>query len=220
VYGYFLPWHWLDQLPGLAQVLPDRFCILGAGSAGAVLAFALDLAREPTPRALSWRAHPFPVLIAVLAILPLIPVPYQASPLTPVPAGWQAAFARLRLADNAPVLVVPVSLLGQTQAMRWQADTGVPGSLNLGYLLGPGHGGQAAFTPSPAKPAARYLNALWAGRTRVRGPSPAQLRAEVAYLRPQAVVADTSLSSPVGHVLASLFGRPSFRAGSLLVWRR
>jgi len=39
-------------------------------------------------------------------------------------------------------------------------------------------------------------------------------------LRPQAVVADTSLSSPVGHVLASLYGRPSFRVGSLLVWRR
>ena len=220
VSGYFFPWHWLGQLPGLAQVLPDRFCLLGAGAAGAVLAFALDLARETTPRALSWRARPIPVLIAALAIVPLIPVPYQPGPLPSVPAGWTAAFARLRLADDAPVLVVPVPLLGQTQAMRWQADTGVPGSLNLGYLLGPGHGGQAAFTPSPAKPAAKYLNALWEGRVRARGPSAARLRADLAYLRPRAVVADTSLSSPVGHVLASLFGRPSFRVGSLLVWRR
>ena len=220
VTGYLFPWHWLDRLPGLAQVLPDRFCLLGAGAAGAVLAFALDLAREGTPRAVSRRAPPIPVVIAVLAILPLIPVAYQAAPLPPVPAGWTTAFARLRLADGAPVLVVPVPLLGQTQAMRWQADTGAPGSLNLGYLLGPGHDGQAAFTPSPAKPAAKYLNALWEGRTRARGPSAARLRTELAYLRPQAVVADTSLSSPVGHVLASLFGRPSFRVGSLLVWRR
>lgn len=220
VTGYFFPWHWLQWIPGLAQVLPDRFCILGAGAAAAVLAFSLDLTRAQASQARHWRAGPLPTLVAVLAILPLIPVPYQAAPLPPVPAGWQAAFARLRLADNATVLVVPVPLLGQTQAMRWQADTGVPGSLNLGYLLGPGHGGQAAFTPSPAKPAAKYLNALWEGRTRARGPSAAQLRADLAYLRPQAVVADTSLSSPVGHVLASLYGRPSFRVGSLLVWRR
>ena len=220
VSGYFFPWHWLGQLPGLAQVLPDRFCLLGAGAAGAVLAFALDLAREPAPRALSWRTRPIPVVIAALAIVPLIPVPYQAGPLPAVPAGWTAAFDRLRLADHAAVLVVPVPLLGQTQAMRWQADTGVPGSLNLGYLLGPGHGGQAAFTPSPAKPAAKYLNALWEGRTHARGPGAARLRADLAYLRPQAVVADTSLSSPVGHVLASLFGPPSFRVGRLLVWRR
>jgi hypothetical protein len=184
-----------------------------------VLAFSLDLARSPA-QARGWRTSPVPLLVAALAIVPLIPVPYQAGPLTPVPAGWQAAFARLRLADDARVLVVPVPLLGQTQAMRWQADTGEPGSLNLGYLLGPGQGGQAAFTPSPAKPAAKYLNALWLGKTRVRGPTMAQLRTAMAYLRPQAVVADTTLGSPVGRVLLSLFGRPSFRTGSLLVWRR
>ena len=219
VSGHFFPWNWVDRLPGLAQVLPDRFCILGAGAAGAVLAFSLDLARSPA-QARGWRTSPVPLLVAALAIVPLIPVPYQAGPLTPVPAGWQAAFARLRLADDARVLVVPVPLLGQTQAMRWQADTGEPGSLNLGYLLGPGQGGQAAFTPSPAKPAAKYLNALWLGKTRVRGPTMAQLRTAMAYLRPQAVVADTTLGSPVGRVLLSLFGRPSFRTGSLLVWRR
>jgi hypothetical protein len=48
----------------------------------------------------------------------------------------------------------------------------------------------------------------------------AQLREAVAYLRPQAVVADTSLGSRAGHVLTALFGRPTFRVGSLLVWRR
>ena len=218
--GYFMPWHWLEWLPGLAQVLPDRFCIIGDGAAGAVLAFSLDLARSPASQARGWRRSPIPTLVAVLAFLPLLPLPYHAAPLTPVPAGWPAAFARLRLADDARVLVVPVPLLGQTQAMRWQADTGEPGSLILGYLLGPGHGGQAAFTPSPAKPAAKYLNALWEGRTRARGPATAQLRADMAYLRPEAVVADTSLSSRVGRVLTGLFGRPTFRVGSLLIWRR
>jgi hypothetical protein len=219
VSGSFFPWHWLGRLPGLAQVLPDRFCIPGAGAAGAVLAFSLDLARAPA-RARRWRATPIPLLVAVLAVVPLIPVSYQVTRLTPVPAGWHAAFARLRLAHDARVLVVPVPLLGQTQAMRWQADTGEPGSLNLGYLLGPGRGGQAAFTPSPAKPAAKYLNALWEGKTWARSPATAQLRAALAYLRPRAVVADTSLGSRLGRVLTTLFGRPAFRAGRLLVWRR
>ena len=46
----FLPWHWLQDVPILADVLPDRFSILADGAAGALLAFALDRARELVPR--------------------------------------------------------------------------------------------------------------------------------------------------------------------------
>ena len=105
--GSFLPYHWLQGLPGMAQVLPDRFCILGAGAAGAVLAFSLDRARSAAWQRDTWRRG-IPAAIAVLAVLPLIPLPYQAGRVPPVPAGWQAAFGRLRLAPDAPVLVVPV----------------------------------------------------------------------------------------------------------------
>ena len=154
----------------MAQVLPDRFAIVGGRRGRPPCSPSRWTWRARRRQARGWRTRPVPSLVAALAIVPLIPVPYQAGPLTPVPAGWQAAFARLRLADDARVLVVPVPLLGQTQAMRWQADTGEPGSLNLGYLLGPGQGGQAAFTPSPAKPAAKYLNALWDGQD--AGPRP------------------------------------------------
>jgi hypothetical protein len=40
--GRLLPWHWLEGLPGLAQVLPHRFAILADGAAAAVLVFALE----------------------------------------------------------------------------------------------------------------------------------------------------------------------------------
>ena len=49
--GRLLPWHWLQGLPGLAQVLPWRFSILADGAAAAVLAFALDRAWTAVSRA-------------------------------------------------------------------------------------------------------------------------------------------------------------------------
>ena len=44
-----LPWHYLQHLPVLAQVLADRFTILADGAAAALLAFALDRARRVAP---------------------------------------------------------------------------------------------------------------------------------------------------------------------------
>ena len=89
--GSFLPFHWLQGLPTMPQVLPDRFCILGAGAAGAVLAFSLDRAREAVPQTWRWRA--VPAALAVLAVMPLIPLPYQTDPVPPVPA-WLAGDVR------------------------------------------------------------------------------------------------------------------------------
>ena len=45
-----LPWHWLENLPFLSDVLPDRFAVVADGAAAALLAFSLDLARAPAPR--------------------------------------------------------------------------------------------------------------------------------------------------------------------------
>jgi len=217
--GRFLPYHWLQGLPIMAQVLPDRFCILGAGAAGAVLAFSLDLARPAGRRAPLWRGG-VPVAVAVLAVLPLIPLPYQTAPVPVVPAGWQAALARLRLAQDAPVLVVPVPGVTHTQPMRWQADTGEPGSLVGGYFLGPGQGGQATFGLGQNQPAADYLNRLWAGSGRVTTWSVALVRPAMASWRPAAVIAVTGRGSLLTQFLTRLLGRPAFQAGKVLVWRR
>ncbi len=44
--GSFLPYHWLQGLPLMAEVIPERFCILGAGAAGA----GAGLATKPPGR--------------------------------------------------------------------------------------------------------------------------------------------------------------------------
>jgi len=70
----FLPWHWLQHVPLLADLLPDRLSILADGAAGALLAFALDRAqrlgvRIGRPRLIGLLA----TACAALAIAPLIP---------------------------------------------------------------------------------------------------------------------------------------------------
>jgi hypothetical protein len=217
--GQLMPWWWLRNLPVLTNALPNRFSILADGAAAAVLAFSLDLARS-SAQAWDWPRRGIPLAVAVLAILSLIPLPYQAAPVSPLPSGWQAAFTRLRLAPDARVLVVPIPNVGHTQPMRWQADTGEPGSMIDGYFLGPSPGtGQPILDPSPAKPAEGYVDRLWDGRERVGGSSAARIRAGLAYWRPAAVVAVTSPGSPLGRVLIEVFGKPGFQGGRVLAWR-
>jgi hypothetical protein len=225
--GWLLPWHWLQGLPAMAQVLPDRFAIPADGAAAAVLVFALDRtldraldrARSGEPGTRAWRPA-VPVAVAVLAVVPLIPLPYQTAPLTPVPAGWQAAFARLHLAPHARVLVVPIANVGHTQAMRWQADTGQPAGMIGGYFLGPSRTGQATFDPGPARYADKYVDWLWDGKKHASASIVAAIRPAVARWRPAAVIADTSPGSGLGRVLIQLFGPPTFRTGAVLVWKR
>jgi hypothetical protein len=221
--GGLLPWHWLQGLPLITAMLPARFPVLADGAAAVVLAFSLDLARSAAPEAAGWRRRSLPFAVAVLALLLLIPLPYQVSAVPPVPAGWQAAFAGLRLAPDARVLVVPVPYSHQPEVLRWQADTGEPGSLMGGWFVGPNRAGQASvmyFGPQRIADFFVYLDGLWGGSSRVRAPSRAQIRADLAYLRPAAVVAVTSRGSPLGQFLTSLFGHPAVQVGRMAEWRR
>lgn len=216
--GWLLPWHWLQGLPGLAELLADRFSLLADGAAAAVLAFALDVALRAAPQVPRWRGRAM-AGVAVLALVPLLPFPYAPSTITPVPAGWQATFARLRLAPDARVLVVPLPYGFQTVVMRWQAETGEPSSLVGGYVLGPGPGKQATFSPGRTIPAAAYLDRVGRPGIPASAPMNAMIRADLGYWRPAAVVAVTSLGSPVAQILVSLLGRPEVVAGQVLAWR-
>jgi hypothetical protein len=174
-------------------------------------------AKPPVPdRAPAWRKAAAVALIA-LAVVPIIPLPLQAAAVTPTPAGWQQAFARLRLASDARVLVVPVQ---PATVMRWQADTGVPGSVIGGYCIAPAPGtGKAKLCGTGRKPTARYLNDLWLGKAGAAAPSTAQLRSDVAYWRPAAIVAVTSRDSQLGRYLSNVFGPPALQDGSVVAWR-
>jgi hypothetical protein len=218
VIGPFLPWHWLQGLPVLGELIPDRLAILADGAAAAVLAFSLDRARRAA-RSADGRRGRLATAVAVLAVLPLIPLPFAVTPLTPVPAGWQAAFARLRLAPGARVLVVPIPDNHFSQPMRWEADTGEPASMIGGFFLGPNRSGQTQVSPGPAGADALYLDPLWAGKAPSVHRSLAQIRADLANWHPAAVIDVLRRQSRLGPVLAGLLGRPAFRVGQLLVWR-
>jgi len=220
--GRLLPWHWLQGLPGLAQVLPHRFSILADGAAAAVLAFSLDRAWAAVRRGEGWRNWPRWALagVALLAVLPLVPLPYQVAALTPVPAGWRETSTMLRLPPDAAVLTLPFPADGY-QAMRWQADTGWPQSMIGGYFLGPSATGQASFYfshPSPETAVAGYLIKLWRGQHPPSPPSK-ELQAVFDYWRPAAIVAVAGQQSPVVRVLTQLFGRPTFHIGQVFSWR-
>ena len=216
--GVTLPWHWLESVPVLGTALPDRLSIVADGVAAALLAFSVDLVRARAA-SVRWLAAAV-TAVAVIACLPLLPLPLPAATAAPLPAGWSAAFAVLRLPPDARVLVVPVPTATLTDALRWQADTGAPGLLIGGYFVGPAWNGLAYIEGNGVAVTAQYLDALWSGGPAPPAPAPAQVQADLRTWQPAAVVAVTSPDSPLGRYLEGLFGRPAIRSGTVLAWRR
>ena len=232
--GRLLPWHWVEGLPGLAQVLPWRFALLADGAAAALLAFALDRAFAAVSRDADRGARPdwtqwagwWPraafTAVAVLAVLPLVPLPYKATPVPQPPAGWSATFAKLQLPADAPVLILPFPSGGQSEVLRWQADTDQPRAMIGGYFIGPSATGQASFffqANSQPTAVAVYLNSVYLGR-HPRALPDAEVRAVIgSSWRTAAIVAVTSPQSPIARLLTRLFGSPAYHVGSVLSWR-
>jgi hypothetical protein len=207
-----LPWHYLRHLPVLSQMLANRFSILADGAAAAVVASSLDLTRAAVRT--DWRRRAA-AAGAILAVLPVLPLPFQAGRIEPVPAGWTAAFARLRLTPADDVLVVPSSQV----MMRWQADTNVPGSLVGGRCIVPSPTGKAESCRDAQTATSTYLTDLWKGRKGLRAPSRTVVRANLAQLRLAAIVVVTRRGSRLDRASIRLFGPPTVRIGTVLAWR-
>ena len=154
----------------LSSALPDRYSIEADGAAAALLAFAADAAipafaafaaRRLPGLATGWRPAVVVLSCATLAVLPLVPKPLPAATATPLPPGWSAVFTSLRLPASAHVLVVPIPMSTFTEPLRWQADTGEPGSLVGGYFMGPDWNGRGYIDGNGTPTASLYLNARW-----------------------------------------------------------
>lgn len=227
VNGPVLPFHWLQGLPLLGDMLPSRLSITADGAAAAVLAFGLDLALSSAPRTAGppRRGVPLrravPVVVALLAVLPLVPRPVAAVTASQVPAGWDTVFARLQLPANASVLVVPAPYSQQGEAMLWQADTGQPGGLVAGWFIGPLPSGRAVpsyWGPGFTHYTVLCLDALWQGAAAGHGCATA-VREALSYWHPAAVAADTSPGAPLGRFLIGILGQPATQDGQMLGWR-
>jgi hypothetical protein len=242
-----LPWYWVQSLPLLNAVIPDRFSLLAGGAMAALLAFGVDalagdLAGRFPLRLPGRRSLALATAVTGLAALPLLPRPLPVYDGTPVPAGWTAVFRSLQLSSGAPVLVVPVPVSLFTEPLRWQADTGYPSSFVGGYFMGPAWNGQAYIDGNGTPQAAEWLNQLWAasssalppaltaeippsgvpsekGFTRVQPLTPAKMRAQLTAWHVAAVVAVTTPDSAVATYLTALLGPPAASSGTVIAWR-
>jgi hypothetical protein len=194
--------------------------------------------------------RPLAVVLAavVLAILPIVPRPLPVAAATPVPAGWSAAFAALRLPASASVLVVPVPMSTFTEPLRWQADTGEPRSMVGGYFMGPGPHGRGYIDGNGTPPAGVYLNAIWVfsqaglrgasaagapaggsaspnarsaatGYLQVKSVTNAKMREQIRAWKVSAVVAVATPGSRLGRYLTAILGSPAVAAGDVTAWR-
>jgi hypothetical protein len=244
-----LPWYWLQSLPLLNAALPDRFSLVADGAAAALLAFAIDaavpafaaFAARPLgwPRlAAGWRPAAVVMAGAVLAVLPIVPAPLPANTANPVPPGWTAAFAALRLPAGASVLTVPLPMSTFTEPLRWQSDTGQPASLVGGYFIGPAWNGKSYIDGSGLPAAGQFLNLVWACSpsglpTVLKSGVPAgacttshvkdvtldKMRGQIKAWRVSAVVAVTTPGSLLAQYLTSLLGQPAVAVGDVVAWR-
>jgi hypothetical protein len=243
-----LPWYWVQGLPLLSSVIPDRFSIVADGAAAALLAFVIDAAvpsvRDKLPRLLAAGRRPLLAVMscAALAVLPLVPRPLPPTDVTPLPAGWTTAFADLHLPASANVLVVPIPAATFTSAMRWQAETGEPRAMVGGYFMGPAWNGHAYIDGDGTPVPGLYLNALWkisdpsipadlsaqlppsasmsAGKSvPVEAVTDTQMRAQFAAWHLSAVLAVTVPRSLLGKYLTVILGHPAVVTGDVMAWR-
>jgi hypothetical protein len=221
--GWLLPWGAFQHLPLLGAMVPDRLCILADVGAAAVLAFSLDLARSGKVAPFSaWRKGSLIATgIAVIALLPMVPTTYETIGTGHVPAGYATTFRRLHLPSDARVLLVPFPYAGTSEVMRWQAGTGYPATMIGGDFIAPdqpgrtSRAGRAGMTPT-----SYYIDKLYNPNLGVAAlPSPAQIQANLAAWRPNAVVAVTQPSSTLGQFLIKLFGQPDTQIGRVLGWK-
>ena len=119
------------------------------------------------------------------------------------------------------MLVVPVPWGAIPQPLRWQADTGEPGSIIGGAFIAPSEQGRKSRAGRAGQTVTtRYLNALWKGTSPAVVPTRAQIRADLETWQPAAVIAVTSRGSRLGRYLTGLLGWPAVEAGGVLGWRR
>jgi len=219
--GFLLPWQYVQHVPVIGGMVPDRLCILADAAAAVVLAFSLDLARGGKVEFFARMQNGARVAagVAVVAILPILPTPYGVVQVNSLPAGWQGTFAALHLSPDARVLLAPFPYSGQSQMMRFQAETNEPAVMIGGDFIAPdepgrqGRAGRSGLTATT-----KYINFL-AGDAPSPLPSNARIHADLAAMKPQAIVAVTTKTSRLGQFLIQLFGQPTTQVGSVLGWR-
>jgi hypothetical protein len=219
-----LPWHYLQHLPVLNQVIVVRLSILTDGVAAVVLALATDRIVAAVRRQEDWRRPAFAcaAVVGLIAIVvPIIPRPESAQSVLQPPPGWTTVISRLHLPAGSPVLVLP---LDGAVEMEWQALTAEKISTTSGYCIAPDPAGLATkcgnkpMQTGPERTLALRSNWL-ANATGQPGPSLATTAEALEHWRPGAVVIVFANRPTLRNFMLTFFGRPTAEQGNVMGWR-
>jgi hypothetical protein len=220
--GFLLPWTYLDKLPVISGMVPDRLCITADIMGAAVLAFSIDLAWKSAGPFANWEnAGKVAAVVAALSLIFIVPSPYTTKPVPRVPAGWRATFAALHLTPTTRVLMAPFPDADTSSVIRWAATTNEPGTMIGGDFITPDASAlDSRAGRSALNPLADYLTDLyWLHGPMTAPPSSAVVKANLASMQPQAVVAVATPTNRLGKYLISLFGQPTADNGDVMGWR-
>jgi hypothetical protein len=221
---WLLPWHYLQHLPILNQLIVVRLSIVSDGIAAVVLTLAADRALaairgQQHSRRLALACVTAAGLVAI--VVPIIPRPVSAHQISLPPPGWTSVISSLHLPAGAPVLVLP---LDRAVEMEFQAVTGEPISTTGGYCIAPDPAGQArkcesrSLQTGPERALARRSDWL-AEPQGGPGPSFPTTAQALEQWRPGAVVILMANRPALRDFMISFFGPPTATRGDVMGWR-
>ncbi len=149
--GVPLPFLVLEHLPLTGGLLAGRFTLFEQLFVAIVAAFGLARARATA------LGRPGATLIALCCLVFLVPAGPYPEARTGVPAFFTSR-AALRIPEGSVVLAYPYPWTPDSQAMLWQAVTGMRFKLLGGDFIHPGPTGTADSTPTILDPS--YVEAL------------------------------------------------------------
>ncbi|HEX4359064.1 MAG TPA: glycosyl transferase [Pseudonocardia sp.] len=140
------PWLALADLPLFSSLIEARLTLACLPAMGLLLAMASDRAlvcppHRPGWAALRWLTSRRLWFVALaLAVLPVLPVRFDAGPRAATPAFFSSGDWRQYVRPDRSVLTVPPPDPGGAAALHWQVATGFGFPLVEGYFVGPGPG--------------------------------------------------------------------------------
>ncbi len=213
--GVPLPWRVLQGRPLLANVLPARLMLYVFLGSALLLALVVDHIQA---RWSGWRGRSVAVVVAAVALVPLVPRALPWSPAT-VPPFFRTA-ALDRIAPASVVAVAPIPTILDARAMLWQAVAGLRFQMPFGYVIHRQPGG-ASSENRLSPPLARALVAIEVGGR--AAPAAAERPAVRRELRQEGVrwvvVGPMAHEAAAVRYVTALVGRSGVRVGGVEVWR-
>ena len=142
-----MPWALVAHLPLFGSALPGRFALLLTPIVAMLLvATAADALGRRQVR-ISRTGGCVAGVLALLAVVPILPTPIPTAPRTPVPRFISSGDWRDYLATDSTVLAVPPTTSAAPDGQRWQLAAGFGFAIEGGYFLGPGSSGRSRLGP-------------------------------------------------------------------------